>query len=382
LRISAAADAPALVDLWHDDAAGPQFALTGKFEDGNYGLQGGIVADISGDPSVVFDTAFAWWKPIDVLKISVGSGFGGLPYVYDWPVADAKGAQVLVDPIEGLTFGAFLSGEMIPWGVGGSPNTNGKAWTGERWIQESAIGVKYKSDLFAAHIGYKLDSAADIAGAFDPFSFATNNPTFSSALTPTPSDRQQYLSFGFELTAIDGLVIDVAGFAENLGDWRAYGEEVGPYLSVLGTGHGHIIEKVAFTADAFNVYALFVEDFYSGKIKEVAGAFDDTGLPLGLNVEVGLGYKLNDTYKANFAFGANNWIAPDEELIYGEKGTGFQNNEIWFKPSLDITVGAHAAITVYYKGTLSKGWIFEDAAGDKTDYGFANLFQINFGWSF
>jgi hypothetical protein len=90
-----------------------------------------------------------------------------------------------------------------------------------------------------------------------------------------------------------------------------------------------------------------------------------------LHGEAGVGYKLNDTFKLNLALGADNWLLPDTFA-----DDGFKNDNIWFKPSVDITVGEKAAITFYYKATV------QNTLKDLPDRPLKSLAQVNFAWSF
>jgi hypothetical protein len=376
-RAESGVDNPAdpLVDLYHDDAAGPQFTVYGTYTADNYGLKLGIIGDASADPIVNVDNIFLWFKPLDVLKISAGKGFGDIPNVYDWATGGGPGIQFLVTPIEGLTIGLTLNAPGNNKGLGdwifGTPagETTDKlysvtaasasnmyaAYKPEYFLQETAFGVKYEADLFKAHVALKLDSEADIN---DPLSWEAlglgkiNFVTPDVATSKVPSEKEIFASAAVEVTAVPNLTIDVAGKVENLNDW-----------DTEGAGRAEIHEKFAYKiSDPFNVYLT---------AKEVLYSFEDS--PMGLHGEAGLGYKINDTYTVNLALGADNWLLSD---AFGDN-EGFHNDNIWIKPSVAITVGEKAAITFYYKATIQN-----NSAEGATDRPLKSLAQVNFVWSY
>jgi hypothetical protein len=363
LRLTAEAGdnaADPAVDLYHDDAVGPQFGIYGEYAADNYGLKLGIVGDASASPLFDVDNAFLWFKPLDLLKISAGKGFGDIPNVYDFATGGGPGVQFLVTPIEGLTIGLTLT----------PPNGDYGTYEPGYFLQETAFGVKYESDPFKAHIALKLDSNADTGStswdAFgykaywlgvDPVNNKEENYQFSFAPDPGSGEKQIFASAAVEVTAVPNLTIDVGGKVDHLNDWASD-----------GSARVEIHEKVAYQiSDPFNVYLTVKEVFYSVK-----------DIPTGLHGEAGLGYKINDTFKVSLALGADNWLLPDIDnpLVFYNDNAGFKNDIVWFKPSVDITVGEKASITFYYKGTV------QNTLKDLPDRPFKSLAQVNFNWSF
>jgi len=345
----------AKVDIYHDDAAGPQFSLVGKYTESNYGLQFGINADPTVAGAFTLDSAFVWLKPLDILTINAGLGFGEIPAVYDWPKGPGPGVQFLLAPIEGLTLGMTLS----------TPNADYAGYKPEYALQETAFGVKYVSDLFKVHAAVKLDSEADItAGSVAWAAFGLDAATLGGAFTQASADEKEITaSASVEITAIDSLTIDVGGNVVNLNDWASD-----------GAGYAAIIQKVAFTLAPLNAYLLVTEELYSYN-EEIFPGFT-VKAPTGLHFEAGVGYVINPTYKFRFALGANNWLLDGD--TFGDDNDGFKNNTVWFQPALDITLGDHAAMTIYYKGTVQN--TLKDVGVDERP--FASLAQVNFTWSF
>jgi hypothetical protein len=336
VRLEADKDANS-VKLWHDDAAGPQFAINGTYGADNYGLKLGFIGDASEASPFSVDSAYLWFKPLDLLKISAGKSFGDIPNVYDFATGGGPGVQFLLTPIEALTVGVTLS----------TPGGDFKKHELKDFFLETALGLKYTSDIFAAHLAFKLDSEADKNDAFswDALGFP------KVEIGAKKPENEMFVSAAVEVTAIENLTIDVAGKIENLNDWA---ED--------GGARAEIHEKVGYqVSDPFNVYLKVVEVLFSHK-----------NGPTGLNAEAGLGYKINDTYKANFTLGADNWLLPD---VYGDD-KGFNNGKFWFKPAVDITVSEKAAINVYYQGTI------ENKIYQKSEKLFKNVVQVSFAWSF
>jgi hypothetical protein len=351
------------LDLWHDDAAGPQLSFYGTYNAGNYGLKLGIVGDASASPLFDVDNAFVWFKPLDLLKISAGKGFGDIPNVYDWATGGGPGVQFLVTPIEGLTIGLTLGTPGNNKGIVTGGTANGYArYKPEYVLMETAFGVKYESSLFKAHAAFKLDSEADTndplsSDAFGLGAYLSSLPGSPSlSLSATKPEKEMFASAAVEVTAVPNLTIDAAGKIENLNDWADD-----------GAARAEIHEKAAYQInDPFNVYLTVKEVLFSNE-----NAFT------GLHGEAGVGYKLNSTFKLNFALGADNWIVPDTTIYKAAEWNGFHNDTVWFKPSVDITVGEKAAITCYYKGTVQS-----NSLKNVPDRPFKSLVQFNFVWSY
>jgi hypothetical protein len=349
LRFQAEDGDNARAEVYHDDAVGPQFNLYGAFTENNYGLQLGIIGDL--DEGISVDDAWVWLKPLDVLEIRAGMGYGSLPNVYDWDKGGDSGVQFRLYPLDGLTLGMTLT----------VPSGDYAEHLNEYAIQETAFGVHYTSDVFKAHAVIKLDSEDDWTAdsvSFDIFGLGAQK--FSA----TKAEKEIAASAAVEITAIDSLTIDVGGNVVNLNDWASD-----------GAGAATIIQKVGYQLnDAFNVYLLVTENLYSYNTSRTDGGWGKA--PTGLHLEAGVGYVINPTYKFNFYLGANNWLLDGD--TFGDDNEGFKNNTVWFEPALGITLGDHAAMTIYYKGTV--GNTLKDVGVDERP--FASLAQVNFGWSF
>jgi hypothetical protein len=311
------------------------------------------------DPQVDPDSIFLWFKPLDVLKISAGTGFGDSPAV-DYATGGGPGIQFLVTPIEGLTIGLTLNNPVNLKGLDATNTTvdSYDPYKPEYFLQETALGVKYEADLFKVHAALKLDSEADSANltwdAFGLVDYLKNLPTPVEYGTykPTAAEKEIFASAGVSVTAVPNLTITVAGKVENLADWASD-----------GAARAEIYEKFAYKiSDAFSVSLM---------VKEVLYSFEDS--PTGLHGEAGLGYKINDTYKVNLGLGANNWLLSDK---LSDDWKGFHNDNIWIKPSVDITVGEKASITVYYQATI------QNTLKDLPDRPLKSAAQVNFVWSF
>jgi hypothetical protein len=114
-----------------------------------------ISADANGDglPEVkvtcaVFDDASLWFKPFDVLKVSLGSVSAALPL--DTLKVEGKGTDLQVTAVSGLTFDLVLAS-----------SDYGKAWYDGSYVALTAAKVAYKlEDVGTASVLFAFNNAA------------------------------------------------------------------------------------------------------------------------------------------------------------------------------------------------------------------------------
>lgn len=98
--------------------------------------------------SAVFDGASLWFKPFDVLKVSLGSVSAALPL--DTLKVEGKGTDLQVTAVSGLTFDLVLAS-----------SDYGKAWYDGSYVALTAAKVAYKlEDVGTASVLFAFNNAA------------------------------------------------------------------------------------------------------------------------------------------------------------------------------------------------------------------------------
>jgi len=329
------------------DAGRVRIDATGTSDDGKFG--GYVRFDAGSDFGGVTGWANAWWKPIDALKILIGSagydGFfgleGGVGYGYYGGASQWGNIGVVTDPgafaasfIGGFQRGLILTlapidGLEVNVGVPFFDNA-----TAEDAYKKTRAQVKYSVDGIGT-FGLTYDGALGDTATLDTttYEFSTNKPKL-------------YLYVG--ISAIENVGIDFG-----LGYQLAFKEEIAgvnlTYNTPLAAGLG-----VNFSAGQFGIKAR-VQGQFAGSLKSDVSGADPYKVPLVVDFDLLPSFAVSDNLSIALDAGIK-FIAENKE----PDGTKIADSNFSWHVNPYLTFDA-------WPGTFYAGLNFSSDGVERTD---------------
>lgn len=256
------------------------------------------------------------------------------------------GLRLELKPLEGLNLGFFLNGpedylNSSFW----QHNTIGYA---ADFFLETALGIKYKSPLFAIIAGLRLDGPGDgLSLDKDHYTAEYLEAARIHAKDPEDWDDKGLLAWaGFDLHAVPNLTVMAEGLFANLGGFGDYGwiwlDEVAEY---------------AFTENLTG--GIRMDQFIYGNGDPAKG-----GHKPWLKFEPALAYAVTEAWTAGLKI----------PVIYQAQAISYA---LGLKPTLAYKLGEQASIEGFYLFNL-----IQPDKGGSGDLILENTLQIDFIWKF
>jgi hypothetical protein len=370
--------------LYSDDADrnGGRLDLTATYTNNNVGVKANLRNEYL--TTLSFNNAYGWIDFIDgklnvkAGKIDDGVWRGGGDQNFN--ISTGYGVRFEIKPIEGLNFGAFLTG----------PNSQAHQYSPKEgyapigdFLSETAIGVSYTADAFDVSAGLKLDGD-DNSGYIGQDDFTGVGGVKGQAVAnEAKGGINAYI--GFNLKAVENLTATIEAAFNHLGNFSgnpSAGTAVNPekehtfYEDVKGTGSIWANENIGYQiSDPLGVGLLMHQFIYGGKVDS-----DADGANAAYNPE------LRFTPYVNYAI--------SDALTVGLKGT-YTVKADWYdlkldiKPNLSFKVAPNATINAYYNLGIADETKYAIAAGKSysgtnsdPDSVTSHTVQIDLIWTF
>jgi hypothetical protein len=222
--------------MYNDDAGKEtRFDLDGSYTQDNYGVVFRFRTDtlISSPTTIEVNQAYAWADFLnDMINMKVGkiddsvwktSGDEGFHY------STGSGLRLEVKPMAGLNLGVFINGPSDGFFTGKEiwlDLEKGESSTvTERYLLETAFGVKYETEAFNVAAGLKLDGKGDGLTQYDDVvkTKDTEGNTPPDYRTIKDSEKGMGAYVGFGVTPMKGFNANVEAQFNNLGGYDDYG---------------------------------------------------------------------------------------------------------------------------------------------------------------